>query len=213
MNESRDGNFIFRKVGPLGRFANNAYVIADADSNEAVIVDAPEESEKVVEAVRGLNVSRIIVTHRHFDHWAGIDTLTEKVRAPVYCHKDDIAQYGSKVAATLDDGDEIAVGSLRVRVLHTPGHTPGSICLLVNDRLISGDTLFPGGPGRTQKPEDLRQEIESIKAKLYTLPDSVRVHPGHGDDTTIAVSKAEYAVFASKPHPDDLCGDVTWTGS
>lgn len=213
MIESRDGNFIFRKVGPLGRFANNAYVIADADSGEAVVVDAPEEAEKVVEAVRGLNVSRIIVTHRHFDHWAGIDTLIEKIGAPVYCHAADVAQYTPKVAGTLADDDEIAVGSLRVRVLHTPGHTPGSICLLVHDRLISGDTLFPGGPGRTQKPEDLRQEIESIKAKLYTLPESVRVHPGHGDDTTIAVSKAEYAVFAAKPHPDDLCGDVTWTGS
>jgi hydroxyacylglutathione hydrolase len=213
MTEFRDGNLIFKKLGPLGRFGNNAYVIADAETNEALVVDAPEESERIVEATAGLDVRRIVVTHRHGDHWMGIDLLRERLGAPVSCHEADKQPYEAKVADTLADGDEIKVGQLSVRVIHTPGHTPGSICLLVNDRLISGDTLFPGGPGRTMRPEDLRQEIESIKTKLYSLPESVRVHPGHGDDTTIAVSKAEYAIFEAKSHPDDLCGDVTWANS
>jgi hydroxyacylglutathione hydrolase len=213
MTEFREGSFILKKIGPLGRFGNNAYIVADADSNEAMIVDAPEESEKVVEAASGLNVRQIVVTHRHGDHWGGIDTLLEKTGAPVYCHEADKGQYEAKVAGTVADGQELKVGSIGVRVIHTPGHTPGSICLLVENRLISGDTLFPGGPGRTMRPEDLRQEIESITTKLYALPESVHVHPGHGDDTTIAVSKAEYAIFEAKSHSEDLCGDVTWASS
>lgn len=213
MTEFREGNLIFRKIGPLGRFANNAYIIADSETSEALIVDAPEESEKVVEAAADLNVRKIVITHRHFDHWGGIDTLIERLGAPVYCHEDDKAQYESKLAGTVADGEVIEVGGHAVRVIHTPGHTPGSICLLVSNRLLSGDTLFPGGPGRTQRPEDLRQEIESITTRLYTLPESVRVHPGHGDDTTIAVSKAEYAIFEAKQHPEDLSGDVTWADS
>lgn len=209
--EVRDGGLLLRKVGPLGPFANNTYVIADAASAEAIVVDAPQGVEAVFPALEGLNVRRIIVTHRHGDHWGGIDALRAHTRAPVCSHAEDAAN--RQVESTLGDGDEIEVGSRRVRVLFTPGHTPGSICLLTGNHLISGDTLFPGGPGRTMRPEDLAQELESIKAKLYVLPDETVVHPGHGEGTTIGESKREYAVFASKQHPRDLCGDVTWLGS
>lgn len=209
--EFQDGNLRLIKVGPLGPFANNAYVIADAVSGDAVVVDAPQESEKVLPALEGLTVRRIVVTHRHGDHWGGIDALTSHTRAPVSCHAEDAAN--RRVDSTLADGDVVEVGSLKVRVIFTPGHTPGSICFLVGDRLLSGDTLFPGGPGRTMKPEDLAQEIESITSKLYTLPDAVVVHPGHGADTTIGESRREYAVFAAKDHAAALSGDVTWLGS
>jgi glyoxylase-like metal-dependent hydrolase (beta-lactamase superfamily II) len=213
MTTFRDGNLVVTKLGPLGQFGNNAYIIADAGTNDAIIVDAPADSEQTVAAASGLKVGRIVVTHRHNDHWGGIDALIAGVKAPVYTHDLDRENHEDKVDGTIADGEEIAVGSLRVRVLHTPGHSSGSSCLLVGNRLFSGDTLFPGGPGRTRAPENLQQELESIRTKLYTLPDSVVVHPGHGDDTTIGASKAEYAVFASKPHPADLCGDVTWLGS
>jgi hydroxyacylglutathione hydrolase len=213
MTSIREGRLLLTKVGPLGPFANNAYVIADGETGDAIIVDAPAEPEKVVAAAAGLTVRRIVVTHRHGDHWQGIDLLRERTNAPVYCHGADRGPYEGKVAGTVADGEEISFGGLRLRVLHTPGHTPGSICLLVAEHLISGDTLFPGGPGRTVRPEDLRREIESITSRLYVLPETVRVYPGHGDDTTIGASKAEYAVFASRQHPADLCGDVTWLGS
>ncbi|HXH20684.1 MAG TPA: MBL fold metallo-hydrolase [Dehalococcoidia bacterium] len=199
------------KVGPLGPFANNSYVVFDPARREAVVVDAPQESEKVLPHLEGLRVLGILITHRHGDHWGGIDVLREKTGAPIYCHADDAA--GREVSGTLAHGQEVAVGGGTVRVLHTPGHTPGSICLLAGNHLISGDTLFPGGPGRTMKPEDLQQEIESIRTHLFALPDSTLVLPGHGDDTTIGDAKREYAVFASKSHPPDLCGDVTWLGS
>jgi glyoxylase-like metal-dependent hydrolase (beta-lactamase superfamily II) len=166
-----------------------------------------------VEALAGARVSRIIVTHRHADHWASIDALKQATGAPVACHAADREPYASKVDATLADGDEIAAGSLRVRVIHTPGHTPGSVCFLVAHQLLSGDTLFPGGPGRTGRPEDLQEEIRSITSRLFVLPDATLVHPGHGAGTTIGRAKEEYAAFASRAHPPDLCGDVTWEGA
>ncbi len=211
VQEFRDGRLLLVKVGPLGPFANNAYVIADSETGDAIVVDAPQESEKVLPVVAGLEVGRIVVTHRHGDHWGGIDALKSRLAAPVCCHAEDVAN--RQVDETLADGAELVAGAVRVRVLFTPGHTPGSICLLVGNHLLSGDTLFPGGPGRTMKPEDLLLEIESIKARLFTLPEATQVHPGHGDDTTIADARREHAVFAAKQHAADLCGDVTWLGS
>jgi glyoxylase-like metal-dependent hydrolase (beta-lactamase superfamily II) len=116
----------------------------------------------------------------------------------------------ARIDRPLSDGDEIAVGSLTVRAIHTPGHTPGSTCFLVEGNVISGDTLFPGGPGRTQSPRDLEESIKSITSRLHTLPQETAVLPGHGAGTTIGESRREYAVFASRSHPPDLCGDVTW---
>jgi glyoxylase-like metal-dependent hydrolase (beta-lactamase superfamily II) len=211
VQEFRDGNVKLVKVGPLGPFANNAYVVVDSMTGDSIIVDAPQESEKVFPALEGLSVRAIVVTHRHGDHWAGIDAIKAHTGAPVMCHSEDAVN--RDVQRALVGEEELEVGSMRIKVIHTPGHTPGSICLLVGDRLISGDTLFPGGPGRTMRPEDLRQEIESIASKLYVLPDDIVVHPGHGGDTTIGESRREYAIFASRSHPEDLAGDVTWLNS
>ncbi len=213
MKEFREGGLRLIRVGPLGPFANNAYILVDEASGRSVIIDAPMEGEKVVEAAQGTSVERIIVTHRHGDHWASIDPLRRQTGAPVLCHEADRQARSELVDGTLADGQEIDLGETCLRVIHTPGHTPGSICLLVGRHLISGDTLFPGGPGHSDKPEDLQQEIRSIVERLYILPDDTVVHPGHGDGTTIGRSKEEYAVFAARQHPPDLCGDVLWLES
>jgi len=209
MEVFEDGALRLLKVGPLGAFANNAYLIHDRDSGEALIVDAPAEGERVLEAVGEAHATRIVVTHRHPDHWVSIDDLKSATGAPVFCHEADREPYMSKVDGAVVDDEELEVGALSVRVIHTPGHTPGSVCLLVGGHLISGDTLFPGGPGRTNRPEELQEEIGSITTRLLVLPDETFVHPGHGDGATIAQAKREYAVFASRQHPPDLCGDVT----
>ncbi len=201
------------KLGPLGPFENNVYLIQDRASGDAIVVDAPQDGERILEALDGGAVQRILVTHRHGDHWLSIDTLKSKTGAPVACHEADRERYAAKVDSAIGDGEEIAIGSLRVRAIHTPGHTPGSTCFLVGNHLLSGDTLFPGGPGRSDSPADLQQAIRSITSKLLVLPEEIAFHPGHGDDGTIGQSKREYAVFASKEHPADLCGDVTWEGS
>ena len=198
------------KVGPLGPFNNNAYLVVDPTTKQSIIVDAPPEGEKVLEAAQGTRVSRIIVTHRHGDHWATIDALKSATGAPVYCHEADREPHADKVDGTLKDGEEVPLGNGRLLAVHTPGHTPGSICLLTGRSLIAGDTLFPGGPGHSDRPEDLQQEIRSIVERLLVLPDETAVYPGHGDDATIGRSKQEYAAFAAREHPPDLCGDVLW---
>lgn len=198
------------KLGPLGPYDNNAYLIVDHATKHSIVVDAPIGSEHTVEAARGSEVQMIIVTHRHRDHWAEIDVLKERLAAPVFCHEGDRPPYAEKVTDTLGDGAEVTVGESVVRIIHTPGHTPGSICLLVDGVLMSGDTLFPGGPGRSDNADALRELVGSIATKLLTLPEDTAVYPGHGDNTTIGAAKREHAAFMSRPHPDDLCGDVTW---
>src|SRR3972149_11740601 len=150
------------KVGPLGPFNNNAYLVVDPTPKQSIIVDAPPEGEKVLEAAQGTRVSRIVVTHRHGDHWATIDALKSATGAPVYCHEADREPHADKVDGTLADGEEVSLGNGRLRIIHTPGHTPGSICLLTGRSLIAGDTLFPGGPGHTDRPEDPPQGGRSL---------------------------------------------------
>ena len=213
IEETRDGRLLLVKIGPLGPVNNNAYIVADSETNDAIVVDAPAESTEVIPQLKGLKVRRVIVTHRHRDHWGGIEELLAGVSAPVYTHALDREPWAQYVTGTLDDGETVSVGSLKLDVIHTPGHTQGHVCLRVGEHLLSGDTLFPGGPGRTQTPELLKQEIESIRSRLYSLPDNLVVYPGHGANTTVGQSKAEYAVFASKPHDPALAGDVNWLTS
>lgn len=213
MEVYEQGNLRLVKAGPLGPIANNAYLIQDKESGDTLLVDAPQDAEQILSELNGGKVVRIFITHRHQDHWMGIDAVMQATGAPVACHEDDREPYAAKVDDTVADGDEITIGSLAIKAIHTPGHTPGSTCLLVEDRLISGDALFPGGPGRTSSNADLQQSIQSITSKLFELPDDTIIHPGHGDDGRIGDSKREHAVFASKEHPADLSGDVTWEGS
>jgi glyoxylase-like metal-dependent hydrolase (beta-lactamase superfamily II) len=140
--ETRDGRLLLVKLGPLGQFANNAYILADTSTNDAIVVDAPAESAQVVAAANGLNVRQIIVTHRHRDHWGGIDELLAGIDAPVYTHELDREPYAQYVEGTLDDGAEVEIGNLKLQVIHTPGHTQGHICLRIGEHLLSGDTLF-----------------------------------------------------------------------
>jgi hydroxyacylglutathione hydrolase len=210
MQTHSDGPLTITKFDSLGPYGNNAYLVADRDAGEALIVDMPAGSRAVLEALGDLKVSAILLTHTHPDHWADYDLVRSATGAPVRCHPAEVIMPATKIDRPLSDDEEIRIAGATIRALHTPGHTPGSTCYLSGRILFSGDVLFPGGPGRTQTPADLQQTIASITERLYPLPDDTLVLPGHGDDTTIADSKREYAVFASRPHPPDLHGDVLW---
>lgn len=197
----------------LGRLGNNCYVLRSPDGGGVTIVDVPEGIEAVIEALGDEPIERIVVTHSHFDHWGGFDVLRAHTDAPVFAGAEETNLDETRGIQPLADGEVFQVGSAQVQVIHTPGHTPGSICLLAHKALLTGDTLFPGGPGRTRTPEDLSTLISSITTRLYALEPETIVLPGHGGSTTIEDSRREYDVFAEKEHPADLCGDVLWLES
>ena len=113
----------------------------------------------------------------------------------------------------LTDGEAITFGNIRLAVMHTPGHTPGSLCFFTEGYLISGDTLFPDGPGKTGSPSDFRQIVESLKNKIFVLPDDTQVFAGHGDHTVLGKEKQAFMAFSARPHDPNLCGDVLWSKS
>lgn len=208
-----DDQVTIEMLPALGRVENNAYIIRPAGGGPVVVVDVPEGAEAIVEALGDAEVASIIVTHSHFDHWGGYDIVRAHTQAAVYAGAEETNLEHSRNVQPLAEGDAVPVGETLIRVLHTPGHTPGSICLILGGVVLTGDTLFPGGPGHSRTHEALLQEIESITTKLHPLPEATLVLPGHGDTTTIGASKVEFAVYASKQHADDLHGDVTWADS
>ena len=191
-----------------GPYDNNAYLIVSPDTNEGIIIDAPMEPEVLLQEALNIDVKYILITHRHQDHLAGLSTIREKTGALIGVHGEDAEALPMEADFLLKDQDNIVVANINMTVLHTPGHTPGSVCYLVEDNIFSGDTLFPGGPGHSSSAGKLSQTINSITEKLFVLPDSLSLLPGHGKEGVLGVSKEEYKLFASRPHPEDLSGDV-----
>jgi glyoxylase-like metal-dependent hydrolase (beta-lactamase superfamily II) len=195
----------------LGPFGTNSYILVCQKTKESIVVDAPGEVNLVVERLKKTQPKYILMTHDHFDHIGGLVELRSILEVPVAAHPADAKDLPLEPDLLLNDGDEIFLGANKLRVLHTPGHTSGSLCFFTDRYLIAGDTLFPGGPGKTQSAADFRQIIQSITEKLFELPEEAQVYPGHGEATTIKEAKQQYEVFSSRPHNPNLCGDVEWT--
>lgn len=197
----------------IAPFGTNAYVVVCRATGESVLIDAPGEPERIVGLLEGTTPRYILMTHSHIDHVGALADLKAKLGVPVAAHPSDARSLPVAADTPLKDGDEVTFGKLALKVLHTPGHTPGSLCFLTAPYLISGDTLFPGGPGRTGSPSDLEQILRSLRDKVFVLPGDTRVHPGHGGSTVLGMEKEEFAVFSSRPRRPGLCGDVLWLSS
>lgn len=186
-------------------FETNCYVVFDTTSHDAFIIDPGDNPDAILQIVRdgSLTVCGIVNTHGHADHIAANGILHEKLGAPIIIHELDApfladpnmnlstllgndGQLSPPADRLLRDGDDISVGSMVFKVIHTPGHTPGGICLLMDKILFSGDTLFLGSIGRTDFPGGSHGTlIESICSRLLVLPDDTVAYPGHGSETTI----------------------------
>ena len=197
----------------LGPFGTNTYVLICKDTGDSVVVDAPGEADQVLQRLEETNPKYIVMTHSHLDHVGALSELRSALSVPVAAHEADADNLPMPPALLLNDGEIIPFGKVQLKVLHTPGHTPGSLCFLTSNYLISGDTIFPGGPGKTWSSADFGQIIESITSKIFTLPDDTLVYPGHGDSTIVKKEKQAFAVFSSRPHDPNLCGDVLWSSS
>jgi len=174
----------------VGPYENNVFVLRDKRTGDAVLVDAANEHELLLEVSKATGVRRVLTTHGHFDH---IQAVTQMRDAGIDV---GIATEDAKMLPaydfTIPDDDVIEVGDLRLRTIHTPGHTPGSTCFLLDGHpiLFSGDTLFPGGVGNTTfEGADFPTIIQSVDRRLFTLPPGTLVLPGHGLDTTIGTEQ------------------------
>jgi glyoxylase-like metal-dependent hydrolase (beta-lactamase superfamily II) len=206
-----EDDFSVVKVGPMGPYSNNAYILHDAGARDALLVDMPLEEQPLLEAIAAVGcVHQIVATHWHRDHWMTYDPVRRATQAPVLIGEKEINIPAERIDGRLRHGQDIKVGSKRVTILHTPGHTPGSICLRIGRALISGDTLFQGGPGKTSARGDLQTIIDAIVSKLHTLDDETIVLPGHGPNTTIREARREFAEYQKHPWPAEFFGDVVW---
>jgi hydroxyacylglutathione hydrolase len=213
---------LIHEILPVGWLACNCSVVGDSESREAIVIDPGDEVERILEIIRrhNLSVRAILNTHAHIDHVGGLRRLREATGAPVLMHEGDLELYKhldvqaqmigmpappmTEVDALVREGDTVRWGNLAARVLHTPGHTPGSICLHLEreasggeaaaaaaGKLFAGDTLFAGSIGRTDLWGGSFEEImRSLRGKLLALPDDTLVYPGHGPATTIGEERA-----------------------
>ncbi|WNM32149.1 MBL fold metallo-hydrolase [Streptomyces sp. Li-HN-5-11] len=170
---------------------NNVWIVGD--DNEALVVDAAHDADAILRALGGRTLRAIVCTHAHDDHIDAAPGLAARTGAPILLHADDLPLWkqthpGRAPDGELTDGQTLTVAGTELRVLHTPGHAPGAVCLHAPDlsALFSGDTLFAGGPGATGRSfSDFPTIIDSIRARLLSLPADTVVHTGHGETTTI----------------------------
>jgi glyoxylase-like metal-dependent hydrolase (beta-lactamase superfamily II) len=175
---------------------NNAYLLQCLSTDELLLIDAASEPDVLLGLVGGQPLATIVTTHRHRDHWDALEAVVGATRATTVAGADDVDGIPVSTDRPVSDGDIVEVGRCRLQVIHLVGHTPGSIALLYDDptgapHLWTGDSLFPGGPGKTTRPEDFMSLMDDLEAKVFgRLPDETWVYPGHGDDTTLGTERS-----------------------
>lgn len=176
-----------RSVGPMD---NNAYLLVNG--REALLIDAANDASALLAEVEstGARLVAVLTTHGHGDHWQALEEVVAATGAEVLCHAADQGMIPVTATRHVADGDVVEFGGASVRVIHNPGHTPGSVsALLGGTHLFTGDTLFPGGIGRTTSPEEFDSAYRAVTERLFILDDETWVYPGHGDDTTLGAER------------------------
>jgi hydroxyacylglutathione hydrolase len=175
----------------VGPWENNCYILVCPRTGESAIIDPAAEAERILGETEACKVKYILITHGHWDHIGALEEVRSRTRAQVGIHELDARALQRPPDFFLRDGQTLTFGDLTLKVLHTPGHSPGAVCLLAGNILFSGDTIFPGGPGNTEIPRaDYQEVLKSIHSKIFTLSEDTVIYPGHGLETTVRREKS-----------------------
>jgi glyoxylase-like metal-dependent hydrolase (beta-lactamase superfamily II) len=190
-------------VGPM---SNNAYLLRCTATGEGLLIDAANETDRLKDLIRldGPPVASILTTHQHRDHWESLADIAEDAGAAVFAGAEDADALPVAVDQRLGQGDSLTVGDVSLEIIALRGHTPGSVAVLYRDpdginHLFTGDSLFPGGVGRTTSPEDFTSLVDDVEARVFAeLDDSTWFYPGHGDDSTLGVERPHLAEWRER---------------
>ena len=201
----------------LGPWPMNAYLVRDVPTGEIAIVDPGAEPEKILAQIDPGLCQAILITHGHQDHIGALDEIKARTGAPVYIHPEDAERFNLSYDYPLFDGIKILLGNEEITAIHAPGHTPGQTCFQldrldepVGARILVGDTIFVGGPGRTESARDFTTTMDTMQQVVFTWPDRTRFFPGHGPSGVIGKERPAFNQFVIRGWPSDLHGDVTW---
>jgi glyoxylase-like metal-dependent hydrolase (beta-lactamase superfamily II) len=179
----------------VGDMDNNTYLLRCRRTDRQLLVDAAAEPARLLQLVGPDGLDTVVTTHQHWDHWQGLAEVVAATGATTVAGAEDVDGIPVPTDRAVGDGDRVSVGDCSLEVLHIAGHTPGHVVLLYDDpegtpHLFTGDSLFPGGPGRTTTPEDFGSIMADLRAKVFDrLPDETWFYPGHGDDSTLGAER------------------------
>ena len=188
-------------VGPMD---NNAYLLRCRRTGEQLLIDAAADDDTLLTVIGTDALASVVTTHAHADHWQALEDVVSATGAQTVAGRGDAAELPLPIDLKVADGDHVHVGECGLEVIELVGHTPGSIALLYDDpdgnpHLWTGDSLFPGGPGRTSSPQDFMSLMDDLEAKVFArLPDETWVYPGHGNDTTLGAERPHLAEWRAR---------------
>lgn len=197
----------------LGPWPMNAYLVVCADTRASAIIDPGADADTILQDAQGTQVEKILITHAHEDHIGALEAVREATSAPVYLHPADAQAFNVRYDFPLRHEDLIRIGQIELKTYHTPGHTPGSTCIDLQDgRVLVGDALFVGGPGYSDSPLDFSTTMRTLQEIIFRWPDETEFFTGHGPSGVIGKERPALEAFLKRGWPTDLHGDVTWSG-
>jgi glyoxylase-like metal-dependent hydrolase (beta-lactamase superfamily II) len=182
----------------VGPYQTNCYILGCKKTNQGLVIDAGDEVLRITKEITrsGLTIKYIAITHGHIDHVGGVLDLKRITKAPVLIHRLDAGSLGTRPDGFLEEGQLLQVGNYTISIIHTPGHSAGSVCLHVPGAVFTGDALFAGSVGRTDFPGGSHELlVEGVKRKILSLGDDLRVYPGHGPESTIGTERRTNPFF------------------